>query len=305
MKSYGFITTATQIGRRVAQVLVWSVACASVASAQPADDEKLWKQLDLTEDGWLDGKELDGGWKKYDADGDSEVTKAEFVVGRAKERETVTTAAAGKPAQIASDGNLMTQAEILDFLSERMGTEPFKNPQRVQILQELVEIIRQRGLGFRDELRSDFRRQALKFSSSPELSAALHENYGAPTKQSWLMGTWTLGKTSAAVDFVVKDELWRQNEVSVNNVGILTLDPNGTYVWKIHKETLNGAWRKATDAEMRTQGGDGVVLLKGKATWDWIVMQNRVIELKDDRIYVKELGTRKLKEFGLRNTAKK
>src|SRR5688500_18164748 len=54
--------------------------------AATADDDALWKRLDITEDGWLDGKELDGGWKKSDADGDGEVTKAEFMAGRARER---------------------------------------------------------------------------------------------------------------------------------------------------------------------------------------------------------------------------
>lgn len=51
-----------------------------------AEDEALWKRLDITEDGWLDGKELDGGWKRFDASGDGEVTRAEFFAGRARER---------------------------------------------------------------------------------------------------------------------------------------------------------------------------------------------------------------------------
>jgi hypothetical protein len=62
-----------------------------------AEDQALWKRLDLTEDGWLDGKELEGGWKKYDADGDGEVTRAEFMAGRAQERQR----AGGSPEEDA------------------------------------------------------------------------------------------------------------------------------------------------------------------------------------------------------------
>ncbi len=50
------------------------------------NDEALWKKLDITEDGWLDGKELEGGWLRFDTNDDKEVTKAEFLAGRAKAR---------------------------------------------------------------------------------------------------------------------------------------------------------------------------------------------------------------------------
>jgi hypothetical protein len=51
-----------------------------------ADDERLFRQSDTTEDGWLSGTELQGGWLRYDSDGDREVTRAEFLAGRARER---------------------------------------------------------------------------------------------------------------------------------------------------------------------------------------------------------------------------
>ena len=50
------------------------------------DDDTLWKRLDITQDGWLDGKELEGGWIRFDNDGDGEVSKREFMDGRTKER---------------------------------------------------------------------------------------------------------------------------------------------------------------------------------------------------------------------------
>ena len=61
------------------------------------EDEALWKNLDVTEDGWLDGTELNGGWVKFDTDGDNEVTKSEFLQGRSKERkETASSVAEDK-----------------------------------------------------------------------------------------------------------------------------------------------------------------------------------------------------------------
>lgn len=58
----------------------------ALAQTGTPDDEILWKKLDWNPDGQLDGKELEGGWVKYDTSGDNEVTKAEFLSGRAKER---------------------------------------------------------------------------------------------------------------------------------------------------------------------------------------------------------------------------
>src|SRR5688572_19111410 len=63
------------------------------------EDEALWTKLDVTEDGWLDGNELNGGWAKFDTDGDEEVTKEEFLAGRAKERAAAAAKQPGsKPA---------------------------------------------------------------------------------------------------------------------------------------------------------------------------------------------------------------
>ncbi len=67
-------------------LLTLTVGIASASWAQ-TEDEVLWQKLDITEDGWLDGKELDETLKEYDTDGDKEVTKAEFLAGRAKARD--------------------------------------------------------------------------------------------------------------------------------------------------------------------------------------------------------------------------
>lgn len=69
------------------------------------DDDTLWKRLDITQDGWLDGKELEGGWIRFDNDGDGEVTKREFIDGRTKER-------AGGPTALTHEADKKMFAEL-------------------------------------------------------------------------------------------------------------------------------------------------------------------------------------------------
>jgi hypothetical protein len=52
-----------------------------------AEDERLFAEHDITEDGFLSGKEVKG-FESLDADGDRQVTKAEFLSGRAAARRT-------------------------------------------------------------------------------------------------------------------------------------------------------------------------------------------------------------------------
>ncbi len=55
------------------------------AELLPVEDEELFDQLDRNEDGWLSGVEL-GSTRVYDTDGNGEVTRIEFLAGRASDR---------------------------------------------------------------------------------------------------------------------------------------------------------------------------------------------------------------------------
>jgi Ca2+-binding EF-hand superfamily protein len=62
----------------------------------PAEaDEALFTERDISEDGFLSGKEKKG-LEKYDSDSDGEITKAEFLAGRRAERS-------GKPSNTSSE----------------------------------------------------------------------------------------------------------------------------------------------------------------------------------------------------------
>ena len=74
---------------------------------------------------------------------------------------------------------------------------------------------------------------------------------------------------------------------------------DGIYSWKAPTmPAIDGRWREATAAEMRYQGGAGIVLLKAKAGWDWIVTKDRATSPDGDRIVVVELKSRQVREYG-------
>jgi len=200
----------------------------------------------------------------------------------------------------------MTQAEVLSFLQTKFGDKPFQNPRREELKKELAEMIKARGLNFRYSTSlTDFNNKLGKYGMTSEVIFPLRDNFGEPTKQSWLMGAWKLGKIGAAVDYVRNNRVYRQGEIGVANVGALTLNANGSYVWKsVTGQSTNGKWREATKEEMKSQGGDGIVLLKAKSGYDWIVTKDRRTTLTGEWISISELGTRQINEYGSRGGKK-
>ena len=200
------------------------------------------------------------------------------------------------------DSGLMSQADVLGFLRANLGDKQWENPRRDEIKKELVEIIKKRGLDFRSNSLTDFDTQLSKVGTSSDISFALRDNYGRPTQQSWLIGPWNLGKIGGAVEYTKNNRAYRQGESGVANVGTLLMNTNGSYVWtSVTAQSTNGKWRKASHAEMRSEGGDGIVLLGAKSGYDWIVTKNRSTTNPGDWISIAELGTRQIKEFGSRN----
>jgi hypothetical protein len=208
------------------------------------------------------------------------------------------------PANPRSNGQLMTQRDVLDFLSQRLGPDPFSNPRREEIKKELAGLIKARGLDFRYEAVSAFSTQLSKFGVSSEITFPLGDNFGPPTQQPWLLGSWKLDKIGATVDYVRGDKRYRQSEIGVKDVGALTIHVDGKYTWESGAPTgpIRGDWRRATPMEMKYQGGDGLVLLKAKSGWDWIVHQDRTTRLEGRWINIAELATRQVRESGFRDS---
>ena len=201
---------------------------------------------------------------------------------------------------------LMTQEQVLSFLQAKLGDKPFQNPRREEIKKQLAEMIKARGLDFRHESSTDFYRKIAKYgANTSDLDFPLTYNYGEPTKERELMGAWNLGKIGAAVDYTKNNRVYRQGEIGVANVGTLTLNANGTYIWRAGaKDSTSGKWRKATKAEMQSVGGDGIVLLKAKTEYDWLVTKDRRTKLTGQWINISELNTRQINEYGSRGSRK-
>ncbi len=200
---------------------------------------------------------------------------------------------------------LMTQEQVIGFLQAKIGDKAFTNPRReTEIKKELAEMIKARGVDFRfTSSDTVFWKKLSKYGGlSGELNFPLSYNYGAPTKEGWLMGVWNLGKIGAAVDYVKNNRVYRQGEIGVGNIGTLSLNANGTYVWKsvLTPQPGHGKWRKATKEEMTSEGGDGIVLLKAQSGYDWLITKDRRTTNKGEWISISELHTRQINEYGSR-----
>jgi hypothetical protein len=91
--------------------------------------------------------------------------------------------------------------------------------------------------------------------------------------------------------------IYRKNE-SIAKLGFLTIDAGGTYTWKVEPSDpparyVRGTWRKATAAEMRLQGGAGIVLQNAAEGRDWIAFKYQTrVPNKSERIDVQDLQYR-------------
>lgn len=202
----------------------------------------------------------------------------------------------------------MTKEEILAFLSQRLGENPFQHPDREKIKIELGELIKKRGVDFHYSSLSDFANKLANYGASSEITFPIDANYGVPTKRNWLMGSWSMDIVGAPVDFTRKDRVYRQGEIGAKG-GLLVINTDNTYSWQAYSTNLNadlynGIWRDASAAEMKYQGGDGIVLVAAKSNWDWIVMQERAAP-QGEWVRVSEITTRQMREFGTRRNKPK
>jgi hypothetical protein len=195
---------------------------------------------------------------------------------------------------------LMSQDEILSFLRDRMGDKPFsvESSQREQIFTSLAQMIMRRGVNFRYQSLGEFSNALGRFGAPSTVIFPIQGNYGPPPEQRWLMGSWDTTVVSVGRRVIIGA-----------NAGALTINANGSYVWKLYPRDpsakyVRGTWRKASVTEMQAapsyRGGDGIVLLNGKSGLDWIVTKDRVTTLPGEWVDIADLNTRQLHEGGKR-----
>ena len=207
----------------------------------------------------------------------------------------------GQPAAPASVvAGAMSQEEILTFLKQRIGDDPWRHPDKPKVVAELAALIRQRGVNFRYDTLSDFASKLTNGGGNEStIPFAIKANFGAPARQDWLMGRWDLIKIGGRTRFTKDGDLYERLETGAN-AGNVVLKANGTYEWNSASGKFTGKWRAATAEEMAVnyQGGAGVVLLKAKSGEDWIVSKSTNSEFKGDSIDIKGLDARQTIEHG-------
>jgi hypothetical protein len=195
---------------------------------------------------------------------------------------------------------LMTRAEILSYMRTNgyAGGQPKKNP---QVCKDLIEQIKRRGVveplqPGKDDL-SAIADNGCYGAEDTDVGKASQHNIGAPTTLDWLAGTWIMYVTGGTVDTAPGDGyIYRKNE-STAKLGFLTINADGTYVWKVNPtdppaKYVKGTWRKAAKNEMGLQGGAGIVLQKAAEGRDWIVFKYMDQFNKAERIDVQDLQYR-------------
>lgn len=193
----------------------------------------------------------------------------------------------------------MNEQDVLGFLRNRLGPgDPFMNPKRDQVLQELRQEVLRRGVSFRYAAVGDFSNQLAKFGALSNVTAALGENFGAPTTFTALHGKWRLLKVGAPTTFAKGGDLYRRGEYA-GDAGSVIINPDGSYLWDSPSGVLKDKWRKATADEI-AKSDKGVVLLKAKSAEDWLVFKRSETGPEGEGIKITDLRTRNLRERGTR-----
>jgi len=207
-------------------------------------------------------------------------------------------ATAASPSKQVPGGPLMTQQEILGFLSARIGSDPWRHPKKAEVVAELAALIRRRGVDFRYQSSSDFGTKLINSGGNEStIPFAIQDNFGPPNTLEWLHGTWDMVKIAPTVDYVKGGWIYRRGEVGATS-GSLVIRSGGTYDWN----GITGRYRPATEDEtaISYRGGGSVVLLAAKTGYDWIVLKDRKPDT-GDWITVQEYRSRgTLQEYGSR-----
>ena len=196
----------------------------------------------------------------------------------------------------------MSQQQVLGFLRDRLGPgDPFRNPQRDQVLAELRNEVLRRGVDFRYATLGDFSNELGKFGALSNVTAPLAKNYGAPATVTSLTGRWLIAKVGATTTFARGGDLYQRQEYA-GNAGSLEVNADGSYRWDSPSGLLIGRWRNATPDELALsdKGGAGVVLMKAKSGADWLVHSRNEEGPQGQGILITDLATRNLRERATR-----
>lgn len=187
-------------------------------------------------------------------------------------------------------GSVMSEGEVLGFLSANLGPTPFSMPwdTRTQVFDQLANMVKSRGVNFRYQSMGPFYDQIAKYGAPTEVTAALRENFGTPVKADWYMGAWHMDQHGAPTTYIKDARLMEKQYFGKS--GTLKINRDGSYFWNAAGGPIQGTWRKSTQADFKgiSKGGEGVVLTRAKTGTDWLVYEDD--KSPGESIIVSEVG---------------
>jgi hypothetical protein len=187
-------------------------------------------------------------------------------------------------AAIPAGQGLLTKAQVIGFAKQIFGEgNAFANPRREALLDQIRDLIKTRGVDF--TLENDFRdKMNAQGTYSIHIGSAVEANYGPAPKLEDYYGTFHLRVANRGS----KSEKREGSRVIVttsdsqHESGALTINPDGTYVWKLFRDDpsakwLKGKWRAMKPEEMhKWEGGPALWLEKAKQGEDYMLRMGRV-----------------------------
>jgi hypothetical protein len=179
---------------------------------------------------------------------------------------------------------LLTKPQVIGFAKQIFGQgNAFAHPRREALLDQIRDLIKTRGVDF--TLDNDFRDQMnAQGTYSIHIGSAVEANYGPVPKLEDYYGTFHLRVANRGS----KSEKREGSRVIVttsdsqHESGALTINPDGTYVWKLFRDDpsakwLKGRWRVMKPEEMhKWEGGPALWLEKAKQGEDYMLRMGRV-----------------------------
>ena len=180
-------------------------------------------------------------------------------------------------------GGLMGKEEVISFAGATIGADPWKNPPRDENLARIRDCIRTRGASFTADADFDARMSA-QSSLSSHIGWAVNSNRGPHPKVEDYVGSWLLRAANRGSRSEGTDRSGRATVTTTDSQaesGQLTINADGTYVWKMGRrdpenQWLRGQWREVKPGEGNTwEGGPALWLMQAKQGFDYMVRVGR------------------------------
>lgn len=180
---------------------------------------------------------------------------------------------------------LLSAADVLAYTKQVFGPgDPFADSQRRErILNQIRDYIKARGTSFLPDLKFKNDMHALG-ATSVHINSAIEDNYGRTPALQDYFGTYLMRAANRGTTSVRKvdgkDTLFVED--GQFTAGSLTINKDGTYVWKLgandpEAQWVKGKWRVATPDETQAwEGGPSLWLEKARQGEDYSIRMSRV-----------------------------